>query len=323
VIDRLHSYPKVWTLGHAAVKDLLDGPVAIQEKIDGSQFTFGMVGGELHCRSKGARIHLPTTDKLFKGACETAQALFDAEYLIEGWQYRCEAMMGPRHNTLEYARPPKGNLILFDVDTGLEDRVPPDHLREIGDILSIEVVPTLYEGNVHDLPALRSLLECESCLGGAKVEGIVIKNYARWGEDGKMLMGKLVSEAFKEKHQKAWQRSNPGRGDVLERLKDTYRSERRWEKAVQHLREAGELENSPRDIGPLLNEVKADIVYECRAEIADALFKAFWPKIKRGVTAGLPEWYKARLAERQFEADEAELVRETNHGAASPEGSVP
>ena len=42
----LTSYPKVYQLGHKAVLDIFSGPVVIQEKIDGSQFSFGLVGGE-------------------------------------------------------------------------------------------------------------------------------------------------------------------------------------------------------------------------------------------------------------------------------------
>lgn len=306
VSDRLHGYPKVWNMGHPAIADLFDGPVVVQEKIDGSQFTFGVIGGELRLRSKGAELFPGTTDKLFAGAVATAVALAEAGALVEGWQYRGEAMMGPRHNSLAYARAPRGNVILFDVDRGLEDRVAePLALAEIAEALNIEVVPTLYVGEVSSLDQLRGFLEHDAYLGGAQPEGVVVKNYARWGRDGKMLMGKLVSDAFREAHKKAWTKSNPTRSDIVEALRDTYRSERRWEKAVERLRDAGKLEESPRDIGALMKAVPDDVLEECREEIAAALFSAFWPEIKRGTTAGLAEWYKARLAEQQFSQDAA------------------
>ncbi len=297
---RLHSYPKVWNLGHPAIADLFDGPVVVQEKVDGSQFTFGVIGGELHMRSKGAAIYPPVQDKLFRGAAETAERLFNAGLLVEGWQYRGEAMCGPKHNTKEYGRAPVGNVVLFDVDTGLEERVSdPGDLHEIAETLGMEVVPTFYTGTIADVGHLKSLLDTESMLGATRVEGVVIKNYARWGQDGKMLMGKIVSEEFRETHKRAWVKSNPSKGDVIERLRDAYRSERRWEKAVERMRDAGRLQDAPQDIGPLLKSVQADVEEECAAEIAEALLKAFLPDIKRGATAGLPEWYKARLLERQ------------------------
>lgn len=300
VSDRLHGYPKVWNMGHPAIAELFVGPVVVQEKIDGSQFTFGIIGGALRLRSKGAEIYPETTDKLFAGAVATARALADAGRLVEGWQYRGEAMMSHKHNSLAYARAPRGNVILFDVDCGLENRVSAQALEEIGGAMDLEVVPLLYEGVVDSLDQLRLFLDRESCLGFTKPEGVVVKNYGRWGKDGKMLMGKIVSEDFREVHKREWVKSNPGKTDIVERLRDTYRTERRWEKAIERARDAGTLEGSPRDIGPLLKAIPEDVLEECRAEIADALFSAFWPEIRRGTTAGFPEWYKARLAAQQF-----------------------
>lgn len=299
----LRSYPKVWNLGHPAIKELFDGPVCVQEKIDGSQFSFGLIDGVLQCRSKGAQIHLPTNDKLFKAATETAQRLANEGLLKEGWIYRGETLYAPKHNVIEYNRTPSGNIILFDIDTGLEDRLLPSQVSMEGSILGLETVRCFVEnGVVHGLSDLKKLLENESALGGATLEGIVIKNYSRWGDDGKMLMGKWVREDFKEQHRQEWK--SGGRKDIVQGLIERYRTPARWQKAVQHRRERGELLQAPQDIGPLINEVRADVGEEAKAEIMEALWKEFWPKIKRGVTAGLPEWYKEQLAEKQFKEEQ-------------------
>ena len=306
MLDRLHGYPKVWNLGHKNIADLFKGPVVIQEKVDGSQFTFGVIDGELKCRSKRAEKFPGDGDKTFSGAMETAVLLFNDGKLVEGWQYRGEAMRSPKHNALEYGRAPDGNLILFDVDVGLEDRVAdPDELCAIAGGLSLEVVPTLFVGEVVDLDGLKVLLDTESVLGGAKVEGIVIKNYGMWNQyDGKMLMGKLVSEDFREKHKDSWKKANLTKPDVIQLLRTRYCSERRWEKAVERLRDEGRLEDSPRDIGLLMKEVPQDVLTECADEIKEALFTVYWKDIGRGTVAGLPEWYKERLAESQFDGEE-------------------
>ena len=209
--------------------------------------------------------------------------------------------MGPRHNTLVYERAPKGNLIIFDIDVGLEMRIahPRDLDVEAGR-LELEVVPTYTAGSITNVEDLKALLDNDSCLGGAKVEGVVIKNYGRWGKDGKMLMGKVVSEDFREKHRAVWTSANPKNRDIVEMLKATYRSERRWEKAIERLRDAGLLTSSPQDIGPLLKAIQVDIHEECREEISAALFGHFWKDLSRGIVAGFPEWYKARLVEQQF-----------------------
>lgn len=295
----LHSYPKVRNLGHRAIKDLFDGPVVIQEKVDGSQFSFGIVEGELQCRSKGAQIHLPTTDKWFKGACETAQRLFYEDRLTPEWVYRGEALYGPKHNALTYERAPVGNIIIFDVDKGIEHRFQdPELLSNIVENLDLEVVPTIFEGEVTNIEALKLYLDTDSILGKVKVEGIVIKNYNVWGQDGKMLMGKIVSEAFREVHRETYGGSNTPKVSVIDFLRKQYRSTARWEKAIQHRREEGNLLDSPADIGPLLKEIQQDIKDECADEIGRALFKAFWKDISRGTIAGFPEWYKVRLTEQ-------------------------
>jgi hypothetical protein len=35
--------------------------------------------------------------------------------------------------------------------------------------------------------------------------------------------------------------------------------------------------------------------------IKDSLWKWAWPQLRRAVTRGLPEWYKAELMKKQFE----------------------
>jgi hypothetical protein len=300
MIDRLHSYPHIRALGHPEIEGLFNGPVAVQEKVDGSQFTAAVVGGELKCRSKGADIDVDSPPNLFAPAVDTMKRLHAAGLLVEGWQYRGEAVCKPKHNTLAYGRIPAGGVILFDIDTDVERRMSPEDVAEEAARLGLECVPTFFYGTVTNIADLARLLETESCLGGCKIEGVVVKNYERWGKDGKMLMGKYVSEAFKESHRKDWKVRNPGRADVVAGIIAAYTSERRWEKAVEHLRDAGQLEHSPRDIGKLMKAIPEDIEAECEHEIKEALYAHFWPTIRKGVCNGLATWYKNRLAESAF-----------------------
>ena len=147
---------------------------------------------------------------------------------------------------------------------------------------------------------MTGFLERESILGGCKIEGIVVKNYSVFTKDKKAAMGKYVSEAFKEKHQGEWRKANPTQSDIVETLSAIYSTQARWQKALQHLREAGKLEGSPRDIGLLIQEVPNDILKEEEDQIKQTLFEHFWPKIRRGVTNGLPQWYKDELAKSAF-----------------------
>lgn len=294
------SYPKVYNMGHPAITDLFDGDVVVQEKVDGSQFSFAVVGGELRMRSKGAVIYDGNVPNLFAPAAETATALFRDGALREGWSYRAEALFRPRHNVLTYGRAPNEGMVLFDVDEGLEDRVSePDRLRAIGDDLGLEVVPTLHVGEVPSIEFLKSLI-AQSFLGEVEMEGVVVKNYARFNpKDGKMLMGKVVTEAFREVHKSVPYGKKPKK-DALAELTGRFRTEARWQKAVQRMAEAGSITHSPKDIGHLIKSVQQDIRDECEADIKEALYQWYIKDITRGATGGLPEWYKARLLERQF-----------------------
>lgn len=292
------SYPKVWNLGHPALEALLDGDVVIQEKVDGSQFSWRWDGeDDLDLRSKGAVIHRAAPDKMFARAVESVEGRLHK--LHPGWVYRGEYLMKPKHNALFYSRVPEGNIILFDVETEPDRFLPPEELALHADHIGLEHVTQFTCAPTHE--EYMKLLELESALGGVRIEGVVVKNYGQFGKDGKVLMGKHVSEAFKETHKKEWKAGNPTARDVVQTLIDELRTPARWGKAVQHLAEAGELEHDPRDIGKLIKEVQRDLEEEEVEYVKQKLYDHFFPQIRRGASGGVAEWYKAQLFERQFE----------------------
>lgn len=300
MMESWHSYPSIYNLGHKAIENLLGVPVNVEEKVDGSQFSFGVdYAGELRARSKGKQLVLDAPEKLFERAVEVIQDL--APLLHRGWTYRGEYLAKPKHNSLAYERTPKNHIIIFDINTNHECYLDYEFKRAEAERIGLECVPLLATGTL-SLAQLREIMDRDSILGGQKIEGVVIKpvGYGIFGPDKKVLMGKFVSEAFKEKHAHEWKQSNPGAGDIIELLGEQYRAEGRWQKAIQHLTEAGKLEGDPRDIGALLKEIPADIEKECADEIKDALWKWAWPKIRRKATAGFPEWYKDQLLQKQF-----------------------
>lgn len=295
-VKHISSYPSVYALGHKAIEGIMDGPVLVEEKIDGSQFSMAILDGGLCCRSKGKDLILDAPEQMFIKAIKTAQSLD----LHPGWIYRAEFLMKPKHNTLAYARVPAQHLIIYDIQTGLEEYMPWQQKEQEATRLGLQTVPLLFEGIVKNLADLNGFLECESILGGTTIEGIVIKNYILMTAEKKAAMGKYVSERFKESNKMAWKIANPHTGDVIQNIIDTYKTEARWLKAVHHLRDDGQLEQSPRDIGILIREVPNDVLKECEDHIRDVLFSYAWPKIRRGIIAGLPEWYKQRLVEEEF-----------------------
>lgn len=309
-MDSWHSYPSIFTLGHRAIAGLLDAPVNVEEKVDGSQFSFGVdpASGEVRVRSKGAIIHPDAPEKMFERAVETAKAL--AGTLTPGWTYRAEYLAKPKHNALAYGRVPERHLIVFDICRGHEEYLGFEEKRAECERIGLECIPLLFSGVVDGIDHFRTFLDTTSVLGGQKIEGVVVKQreVRLFGPDKKALIGKFVSEAFKEVQSASWRESNPGKNDILDFLGEKYRTHARWAKAAQRLREAGALTDTPKDIGQLLNAVPPDIEKECRAEIEAALWAWAWPHIRRKAVAGLPDWWKDELLKLQF--------------SASPEGSA-
>jgi len=297
----LRSYPRVYALGHRAIEELLADPVVVQEKVDGSQFSFGRIDGVLYVRSKNVVIDLDNPDKRFAPAIQTVLGF--EERLVDGVTFRGEVLNRPKHNTLQYGRAPLGNIVLFDVDQGLEAYTPPVEVAELAARLGLEAVPTLYTGKLASFDQLTQLLDRESFLGGTKIEGVVIKNYHRFGIDKKVLMGKFVSESFKEAHSADWGERNPKHEDFLIALGESLRTDARWVKGIEHLRDAGLLTGSPKDIGPLLVEIKRDILEEEGDRLAQSLLSHASKGLLSLATRGFPEWYKARLALSQFDEE--------------------
>lgn len=297
-----HSYPSPFSLGHRALSELFDGDVVVEEKIDGSQFSFGSYDGVLKIRSKGQEIFVDNPEKMFVKAVDYVKSI--QGLLMDGWMYTGEYLSKPKHNTIAYERIPKNFIMLYDVRVAEESYLNPGDKIEVAALLGIDCVPIFHHGKVSSIAELNDYMGNKSCLGDVPIEGLVIKNYSKFCPNKKALMAKFVSDQFKEDHKKAWKSENPNVNDIILNLGEIYRHENRWLKSIQHLKEKGMLDNSPKDIGILLKEIQTDILKECAEEIKEALFKWSWPKIQRKTIAGFSEWYKARLAQSQFEGAE-------------------
>lgn len=298
----LKSFPKIFALGDPIINDIFSEEVEVTEKVDGSQFVFGKVDGQLQMRSKGKELFADAPEKMFKEAINYACAIEDK--IPDNTVYYCEYLQKPKHNVLTYERIPQNHLILFGVE---ENRVfvsNYEQLQKHAEAIKIEVVPCLYKGRIDSLAFFSELLEKDSVLGNVKIEGVVIKNYNRrtYITDRvvlELMSGKYVSEKFKEKHAHNWKTENTGKGK-WETYKESFRTEARWQKAVQHLKEKGELDHNPRDIGKLIVEIKKDVTEEEKENIKDFLWKEFGEELLRKVISGFPEWYKEQLAKEAF-----------------------
>lgn len=294
----INSYGSIYALGHIAVADILEGnDVEITEKVDGSQISFGMIDGELMIRSKNQRLHIGADNGMFNLAVDKIG--FFADILTPGYVYRGEYFSKPKHNTLAYERVPKNNIMIYDIERtmGSSDFLRRKERGKEAIRIGFEPVRVFFTGTGCNLEWIKEYLEETSILGGVKVEGVVVKNYGQFTEDKKVAKAKFVSAEFKERNDKEWKKGNPTQKDIIAQLIETYSVPARYQKAVQHLRDDGKLEGSPRDIGNLIKETQEDLKKEEADAIKEVLYNHFVGQILRGVIAGLPQWYKEQIAE--------------------------
>lgn len=295
------SYPKILHIGDKQIADLFDGPVEITEKIDGSQFGFGKINGELICRSKGKEQDLDNPDKMFVEGVEYVKSISDR--IPDNTFFYGEYLQKPRHSTLAYDRIPRNYIALFGVLRA--DRTLGDYseIERWAEILELEAIPLIHQG-VSNPEAVLELINQTSVLGGQKVEGVVVKRYEPWLFLGTILTpvkaGKYVSEEFKEVHRKDWKSLNTSKG-ALDVLADSVRTEARWNKAIHHLRDNGEFEGSVRDIGRLIKEIHRDLTDEERDSLKDQLWRIYGPTILKGSTQGFVDWYKQQIVKGEYQ----------------------
>jgi len=299
----LSAHQKIYHIGDRHVKELFDDEVIIQEKVDGSQFGFAKYSGELYFRSKGKVLYDEDTTKSFGKIVLYLKSVVDK--IPDGMVFYGEYLEKPRQNCLQYERIPNNHLAIFagqyiDEDIWVSNC---DELKNHASTMGFETVPVLYKGKVGDAEALKILLDMESFLGREKIEGFVVKNYHKEYQFANLtipfLAGKYVREGFKERNH-GNQIQNFSKVNKLQQLKDSYKTEARWLKAVQFLRDNGELTNTPKDIGGIMKRVNLDIIEEEKENIKETLYKIYSKEIIRCATHGLPEWWKQKLMDDQF-----------------------
>lgn len=290
-------FPKILHIGDKQISSLFDEDVEITEKLDGSQLGFGKLNGELFVRSKGKEQDLDNPDMMFIKGVEYVKSIEDR--LPDNYTFYGEYLQKPKHNTLAYDRIPKNHIALFGVyNSETREFYDSGALREWSEKLEVDQVPVLHTGSSNPTEVLEMVKNKVSCLGGQNIEGVVVKAYKPWLFLNQIplsvMSGKYVTEEFKEVHNKNWKAENTGKGK-LEVAISQYRSEARWNKAVQHLRDDGRLTESPKDIGELIKEVRKDISLEEKENIKDQLWSIFKNDFLGTATKGLPEWYKQKI----------------------------
>lgn len=291
-IKGTHQYPKIYALGSVEVAGILNGPVEVTEKVDGSQIGFGIVDGELIIRSKGSLLNQEQPTGLFRDAVAYIRSIRDR--LEPGWFYYGECLQSPRHNKLKYDRVPRHNIALYGVkdDKGVFRKR--ESVVSEADALDMECVPIFGAGD-YSIEELERFLEMKSFLGG-EIEGLVIVSSTIPGKDSPFMQAKLVRPEFKEVMRERKPKANAGDADkAVQEAFSAFCTEARWEKAIQHLREAGVISGSNSDIGPLIKEIQRDVLEEEGEYVKELLWSIFRRKFLSAVVEGFPRYYQESL----------------------------
>lgn len=279
------------------------GIMFLQEKIDGSQFRFRVIDGELRCWSRGRQLNVTehNHDKLFASAVESAKRL--AALLPEGHVFCAEAMASRRHNIVQYDRAPSTGMVLFDVWTpqlGYADHMG---VSAWGDALGLEVAPyirTFGPGQFINIPALVEETRSAVSMLGGPVEGFVLKALDAVDRFGGLVRWKIINPSFSET--KVVKKATSQHAELFE-IGKSVATAMRWQKAVNRLREKGLLRMNNSDIGQVIKEIQADIEKEELDVIKARLWVGARKDIFRGALDGFPGWYQAQLATGGFDAE--------------------
>lgn len=283
----------------------------LQEKIDGSQFRFGVFkkhveGGEdaeteLRCWSRNNRIDITNPCKMFVVAVETAKRLYLDEKLPGGYTFCAEAMAAKRHNILEYERAPLTGMVLFDVYNDSQGCYScPDAVLAWGEALGLEVAPykgSFRPGETIDAESLiASAKAARSVLGGGPVEGFVLKAATQLNnKSGSLFRLKVINPAFSET--KVTKRTESPQALQYFNVGQAMATPIRWEKAMTRLAEEGTLKLVNADIPLLIREVIADVEKEELDVVKALLWASARKKVLAGAVDGLAAWYQGRLYE--------------------------
>lgn len=298
------KFQKIHALGHRDVANIFDGPVEITEKLDGSQFAFGVVDGELVYRSKGRQIpHYSVQENdLFYPTIQHVEALYEAGRIPEQYFYYGEAFCGPKHSTLRYSVTPRGHLALWGVSTqDGADWFPYDGVTTFAQSMDLDQVARIDLGDDVTAEAIVAYVASapESQLGGVALEGVVIKNFDQTSYERDLVhtltCAKYVNEQFKETNATVWKSENTP-GGRWNAFKGQFVTEARCNKVIMRMAEDGILRGEPKDIGQFINYIQRDIGEECKQEITEFLWQHFGKELLREATKGAPEWYKEQLA---------------------------
>lgn len=189
--------PKKKCLSEQEVKELSNGEVVIEEKIDGGIVGISWDHDNFRHLAMGKHSPIPTNDnsKKFYGFNKWIYDHYEKIMLIpNNWTINGEWMRAS-HNILYDLLP--DYFMGFDIWDGykyIDYKSKEKIFKEFG----FEMIPALYIGKVNGINDVLELIKKSKYSSFEKMEGVIVKNYA------KGLMGKFVTREFDDRIDEHW-----------------------------------------------------------------------------------------------------------------------
>lgn len=291
-MTELIKYPKIYTLGSPENEGMLNNIVVCESKIDGANF---------RCR------YLPEEDRLVFGsrnqtlvnpgptswkAVRSYQKAFELykDKFIPGVIYYSESM---QKHTLQYDNIP--DTIGYDVyDIEREEFYNWKAAKAAFEQIGIPFINVHFEkpGSEVTVEELKQLIKTSPYRKEGD-EGIVLKCYSKKNVFGRPLFAKIVDDLFKEENKKVFRGGLPIASNDEYEVIDRYLTDARFNKAIMHLKEQGEVIDMPL-IPKLYKYIGDDILSEnilyISGEWKSIDFKSFYNLIARRCASMLKKY---------------------------------
>ena len=244
------KYPKIRRLGHEETKDIWNGKVVVEEKVDGANFRF-MYDPELGTIRWGTRnvdytgVPMEQWPRRFEKQWRWVLEHVGAIKMWPGYVFYAEAVL-PHTIQYEWNRF-SAPLIGFDVLTPGGTWLPYPYNREMFRNIGLPFVPVVEVLN--GKPSLEKFEELvpKSQFYDGIAEGVVLKNYSNG------VFAKILSEKFIEANRSVFGKSRKEIKDETEKWFEYLFSPRRVEKTIERLVDEG------HNLGM---ELMRDLIYE-------------------------------------------------------------
>lgn len=286
-----------------------DTILTVEEKIDGSQFSFGHLPnmyGRYNLVAKSKNANLDTTHPMNDMFAPAIKHILSKQWyniIPKDVVLRAEALSSVKHNRITYGRTPLGHCVVFGAEDLTTGRQVPEHVwRTIASELGLETVMRFVSINTKDLTyqqiidSVLKYMECTSALGNSKIEGVVLKRERDHilTQDGVPIFVKVVSEAFREIQSVPKQKAE--QNDIIGEIVDMVKLDAVYFKAIQHMQESTGLTYTNSDIGPLINQIKKEVVEDLKEPAKDLLWQWAEKQVLTGCVTPFAKFYQNYLS---------------------------